>query len=841
MSRKTLSILLTTLMVLNLALAVLTPLLPMVRAARGNPLLAAVNITLAAGAQSATGIVIADYNVSIKAGKINVTRIDGNNVTGYFTIIFKVNDTWIVQFDGSQFYLYMSKSGLAQIDPDDKEYAGPFDVSDLTTLGLKQRGDYYIGTIVVGNTRYAVVIGPIPSDITADYKYIKVFDGLTSQVAVSSATVVILPTLILSPVWGPAGRIVTLTGTALRTNASVNLTYSADDANTDVFVQVWTDEEGKLSHTWPIKDLKASFTGVNTTIDTDTVTVCAWYGDTGELIDCLNYTEYRRAIVQLLSLNRRHVAQRFVGLYTGSGNATLTVDATVFDTIVLAGAWWNPRYPVEIVINENVVATANANETHGFFNTTFTVPELPVGLNPVVIRNGDVNYIFWINVTPTLIVQPKQVHIGDIVEVYVYGFPANSLVRIYMDDVCVDGSIAAQYNVVNGTTGPDGKFNVTVTFEVPRARGGLHTVWGEADGVSASDTFEILPTLRVEVAEINATYRKVFKVIGEALDPGVWYSVAVDNAYLGNLTCDVCGYGEIILVGAGFRPGLHAVAIYREGNVGQLAADPVYFYVTPEGDVIAQLINSVEVMVADVYDEVVALKTDVETIMTDISALSRLIENTNAMLSDIQGDIAEIKTDIGTILVKLSDLDMVITEVKSGIATIQTKLGTIKASIDAIRILVENGNAVLSDIQGSVATIKTDVGTIKATLSALQPEITAIKNDVAEIKTNIGTLVADVNTLKPVVTEIRDDVATVKTDVGEIKGKVMSIDGNVATIKTDVGTIKAEVSDTKSGVSDVKSSISTVSTLIIVAVVLSVVAAAASIYSVIALRKALVH
>jgi len=32
-------------------------------------------------------------------------------------------------------------------------------------------------------------------------------------------------------------------------------------------------------------------------------------------------------------------------------------------------------------------------------------------------------------------------------------------------------------NIVNGTTGPDGKFNVTVTFKVPKAPGGVqHTL-----------------------------------------------------------------------------------------------------------------------------------------------------------------------------------------------------------------------------------------------------------------------------------------------------------------------------------------------------------------------------
>jgi hypothetical protein len=46
---------------------------------------------------------------------------------------------------------------------------------------------------------------------------------------------------------------------------------------------------------------------------------------------------------------------------------------------VLAGAWWNPRYSVEVYVGGKKVASALPNETHGFFNVTFTVPELPTG------------------------------------------------------------------------------------------------------------------------------------------------------------------------------------------------------------------------------------------------------------------------------------------------------------------------------------------------------------------------------------------------------------------------------------------------------------------------------
>jgi len=72
------------------------------------------------------------------------------------------------------------------------------------------------------------------------------------------------------------------------------------------------------------------------------------------------------------------------------------------------------------------------NETHGFFNTTFTVPELPMGTSVVEVRNAHVRYVFYIEVFPTILLKPDAGYIGDTVEVIVYGFPANSLVKIYL-------------------------------------------------------------------------------------------------------------------------------------------------------------------------------------------------------------------------------------------------------------------------------------------------------------------------------------------------------------------------------------------------------------------------
>ncbi|MEO3994085.1 MAG: hypothetical protein QN229_07270, partial [Desulfurococcaceae archaeon TW002] len=211
------------------------------QAAVGQPKLAIVD-----SKTDPTYISIAKRNVSIKAGSDEVVKIDGTEITqpAYLAIVFAIGTENLVTFSGAQFDLYMSKDGKAQLSPDDKCYARDFLVSDLdgplkkvTVNNPLLKGgvaDFYIGTITIDGTDYKVVIGPIPFNITAEYKYIKIFDGLTTPVAVSAQEVEVLPVLEITPTKGPGGALVTLKGYAFYPNRLLNLTYGGANASDDV-------------------------------------------------------------------------------------------------------------------------------------------------------------------------------------------------------------------------------------------------------------------------------------------------------------------------------------------------------------------------------------------------------------------------------------------------------------------------------------------------------------------------------------------------------------------------------------------------------------------------------
>ncbi len=730
----------TTLTIAVLVLSMFTALSPtlLVQASTGHPKLGGVD-----DPDTPTTITIANYNVSIKAGSNEASKIDGGvAVTDkYFAIIFYINDS-LVTFSGGQFDLYISKDGYSQISTDDKCYATGFYVSDLDSSPLKKvtktntllkggKADFYIGKFNDGTTDYKVLIGPIPFDITADYKFIKIFDGSVTSVAVSSQIVEILPSIELSPTSGPGGRSVTLTGVALSPGKLLNLTYGSANASDSVFGQATTGDDGKFTYTWNIKDLKKDWTGTGT-IPSDTVNVYVWYNATATLVDSVTYTEYARAFIQLKSVKYGQTAYMSPDPRTiGAGNNTLELNVYVFDTIVVAGVWWNPTGDVAFRVGDTSLGSVTPNAT-GYFNTTLTVPELPMGTHVVKVTNAGVTYIFSIIVHPTLILEPEEGPVDTTVTCTVYGFPANRKIGIYWYEKSYYDD--KWYNFVNGTTGSDGKFNVTVTFKVPHAYGGDHDVVGDDswpfDGAEiAGAVFTVTPTLYVEPSTIKNDGSEV-TAVGTGFDPEEYYVVNIDNTQLGAnviYAWSGCvypdGYGDlnITFIAAGFRPGLHVVSLYVSSESPYKPVAYALFTVSMEGDLFGDLLTSMNATIVNINGTVATIDTNLGTLMANLTEL-------DAKIVDISEDVVTIETNVGTIMADVSEIKPVVTSINNGVATIQTTLGTLTGTV--------------TSIQGTVATINTNVGTIMADVSSLKTNLSGVPSGVASTTTLLyGTIV----------------------------------------------------------------------------------------------------
>ncbi len=146
--------------------------------------------------------------VGVRAGSDAATNDANTPLTDFFAVNFNS-----VTFSGAQFYLYLSKDGLSSISAGDLKYAGPFLVANFS-LAFPNKSPQANGTFWEGVTLLGakVLEGPLPTKISSDYKYVKVFDGSATAISVSSETISVNPGLTLSPTSGPAGVTVTASG-----------------------------------------------------------------------------------------------------------------------------------------------------------------------------------------------------------------------------------------------------------------------------------------------------------------------------------------------------------------------------------------------------------------------------------------------------------------------------------------------------------------------------------------------------------------------------------------------------------------------------------------------------
>jgi hypothetical protein len=752
--KKSFAILLTAILLLS-TFAFIAP----VRASTGHPLL---------GTTDSGVLTLADSSISIKAGAMAVSMVDGVPATGNFTIVFQYNETLLVDFSGAVFDLYLSKDGYSSLSADDKMYAGSFSVADLSLSGLKQvnvtnallkggTASFYIGTVTSPVTAM-VLIGPVPFDITNDYKYVKVFDGTGTLVAVTGI-VNILASLSLTPTSGPGGAYVCLSGVALAANTVYNITYSGD---TDAAAQVTTGADGKFNFCWNIEDLCKVYNDG----DSETITIEVWKYN-GSFVDSVDFTEMYRVFLSFYS--------DYDGTYTGPyGNNSITMDVHIFDDFTVEGNWFNPTGPVVITVDGITLASVTTNAS-GYFTTTFTIPILAIENHTVKVSNVGCNLFFEIWVYPTLVVTPEEGPIGTEVTFSAYGFPANIPVYLYWE---VDQSCNYDYCylwIANTTTGSDGTFNVTTTWVIPKMPGGWHDVeamdtfyfenqtcdcceegtFYSWDAEIAWTSFYVTPTLWVTPSSF-ANDGTTFFINGSGFDPALTYVINLDNqaysvpsaGYFSNdywawwdygtgypyaisqwvynpsssfVVSDLCGDLSIQMVAAGFRPGLHAVSLtasaYNDywmyfdfyGNISpgsDMYPSDHWWYGTPANDYATGVNWNLGFYPTDVY-ATFTVTTEGDLVVGDITAnTTATLNSINAKILSIEDDVATLTTDVGQLKVSVSALDAKVVALQGSVATVQTTLGTMTGT--------------LTSVAGDMATVKTQVGTINANVASVK-------------------------------------------------------------------------------------------------------------------------
>jgi hypothetical protein len=623
---------------------------------------------------------------SLTSPSPHVTIALGGNVSLYFGDV-----TW----SGGQVNLYLSADGYASISDDDTPYGPTFSVNDIQTNASKAVDGYTVG--------YNWINGTVPTTlgVPGGNYYVKAFDGSTAAVAVTDTYFTIEASFEVVPTFGPGQAAIELKGYALPENGHANFSYNAGAGWVTIANLVGADAVGNVVYSMIAPDLLMALpSGLNA--ETFSIITFQMIVDETGQTEQATFDEYWRGLKQVMG--ETGVTAPSGQLYGNNTDLSGSVDAKVLGDLILAGYWFHPGNLTILWDGQISLGTTAANMTHGFFNTTVTVPITSLGTHNVTIDDGKMTFVVYINVIPTLILDPTEGPVGTVVTATGYGFPESDgiiiNVTLWWDYTCYCWDCEpVPLNLTVIPTNTNGHF--VTTFVVPTTVGGIHIVWTETDGpinVYADASFDVLPTLTVTPGSI-VNDGSMLVVSGTGLDNpyhyegDFWYDLCIDYEKDIEFIPDCNGDWELeIIVSASFEPGVHVIALYM--------LEPIYYYYGFDRTLVTYVLFNVtsaeEELIMGKLDEIqVAITALDEFVRDQPAAVAALLE---AISSDLSSARSAILTEISTIGSQLTSIESYAQNAATKATEAATSASTAATAANAAKTAAEAAQSANSGI-----------------------------------------------------------------------------------------------------------------------------------------------
>jgi len=628
-----------------------------------------------------------------------------------------------VMWSGGTVDLYLSPDGYASLNlTTDIFYGRRFSIAKLKgSWDNVTYAPYSVGNNwIIGPIGYDYVAGKMLDVPGGDY-YVKAFDGATAAVAVTDNYIKINATFKVVPNFGPGQVEIKLEGYALPPNDYANFSYDT----TKIKDLVQANSKGRVTYPMRAPDLKAP--GIaspgNLTEAYDTINFKMVVNSTGQT-ETFGFKEYRRGLVQLkgktsITNPNGYLFGNGSDFYT-PGSGLSRVDVEVLGSLIIVGKWFCPASATKILWDKTTeIGVVTANSTHGWFNTTVTVPITSKGRHNVTLSDGKCIFWFEVNVIPTLKLVPDEGPVGTVVTAYGYGFVASTSTKTYNVTLWWDYVNACKleaYNITKTKVGTNGQF--TTTFTVPHTVGGAHTVNGTEDDTAktgAEDTFTVKASLVMAPTSFynNGT---VVTMNATGLAYKQAYDLNLDNHKDFLVAGDCVGdFSMKFVAAAGFDAGVHVAVMYKTNGTG---FNPAY-----EGHVLFT-VNSVERdVLVDKLDE--ALE-NLDEIKESLGDLTDLVEGESAHLDSVKAALlAAIETargDVSTLAQQLADIETLATTAAQQASSAAASSSTAATNASDAKTAAQGAQATTSGI--SIAVYGAVILSLIAALASIVAVIT---------------------------------------------------------------------------------------------------------------------
>jgi len=732
----------------------------------------------------------AAFNVTATWGSATLSMIDNVTAGANSNLVIDLSG---VTFSGAQFSLWISPNGFSQLNSStDFQFAGTFNVTSLSASPALHIGSYYIGT----DAGHPFVSGPMASgvEVPGGIYYIKVFDGLTTSVAVSSQFVILMPAITIKPTFGPAGADVTVTGHAFGGNSIVNLSIQAPagtwkgTANTTAgangYFQVSLASLGVR-----VPDLQNGAASlvpswINGTIEVDATDYSTGYSAAPQFFSEA-YREFY--VLQTITPSGSFVSPANPGPYTNltdaagnpGGNPAI-INGWVLQSLYVSGLFFNPTTPTpRFTWDGNAITPTHLTPINatGYFDANFTIPITGLGPHFLWVFDATNNMTVQVDVQTTLIIDPLRGPQGTTVTVTGYGFNTGANMTAFwwgteltMPTVDQGVDYLPLYSQLNLSAG-----SFTFNFTVPNGvYGGSHDIYvNDSSGTDAAAAFFVTPTWRLDAT--SGALGTQFHVLGACLPVGsatyetttipfsdfngdvtgadaYLYQLTYDNVLsyqggLGILQGDEMGVANWTMVSAGV-PMTHYVGVVRTAFSSYIIDASLAFLVTGNTTGDTQILSA--------------------------------IAGQSSSLTGIQSSLSSLATSVSGLTTTVNAIQTSLTSLASSQASSFTALNTAVAGV----------NTAVAGLQSSVSSQFTTVNTAISGLStSISSQFTSLNSAVTGAQSALGGKIDAVNTA---VSGVASSVSTLSGNVGTLSGKVDTVQNTLGTVNTatnNIGTL----------------------------------------------------
>ena len=634
----------------------------------------------------------ASINISAYSASSSVVKIDSTPAAS--NTLLDINLTGITISSGT-ITLYSSTNALASIGSGDVAYATlPTSYITLThhttTKGPLEDFYNYTSNGVTYSLGNDSIIGPSPNNIGGGSYYIKGFFGSSAPVATSTAQLIILPNISISPTSGGAGRTITVTGTGFTSSSRANVTWKYIYDNAGLSHPTTVTQTGiSINSTGGFAfPFKAPEMALNDSAGYTSNVIAILGNDTSTLrvTPTYSFTEIPRTILAFNVTSPSGTVSDLIPPTpyptNGNINGTSTPIGSIYvlEPVLIKGNYFDPSSTLTFTLGGTSIGTATTNSS-GYFETTLSIPVSAGGVHSLNITDPLAYVAIHVTTSPTLIVSPTSVQPGGVVNVNGYAFTASKAVNVTW--ISADGH---QYELVksvaNLSTSSLGEF--TTSFTLPMlVEGGTAAVNASMNRANptAYTTFTIVP--RLVVSPTTAALGSQVTATVYALDNGSVsgtvitsypsttitlklghgsedYNFAYDNTRMFGYTAGVSPFSNATLSSTFLAVGIpmvHYVQVYNE------SAAPMTMIAYTSLNVTGTTAES---------SQISSLSSMLTSIESSLYSITSTLTSVSSSLTNISSGITNIKSTLSSITSSLSSISGTLTSMGSTLTSIQT-------------------------------------------------------------------------------------------------------------------------------------------------------------------------